>query len=635
MRRRTSFLLALGALAAGSAVSAMSAIGGDVPASGQAPSAKAGAPGGVEIPVGEEFHPVRVATVGEDGSVTIRCVDPATAKLPPLSPGVSAPPFPRSVLATARGVSASGLTIQINNRNGAGTGFNDPTPRSPAGGNAGTTLGAQRLLAFQFAASLWAPKLTSAATIAVDATFEALPCSSTSAVLGSAGTQFIYRDYAYLPRSATWYPAALAGKYKGAPMSASAEIVARFNTALDDGSCGFPRALYYGLDAAPPAGAIDLVSVVFHELGHGLGFQTFVDGASGARKGDGSGAYDDVYMVYLSDGSTGKTWTSMTDPERAASATNSGNLVWSGPAAAAKAPSVLVGGLGPGGKPRLYAPSTYAAGSSLSHWDTALSPNELMEPTYTSAIHDLLVTGELMQDIGWGASATPASSWFLPSSARAGGQGGAFYTTDLTVANRSQADTTITLKFLDHDVDGRSGAELTFNLGAGRAATYGDVLGNVFNVTSGYGAIRISSPSASLNILGQTSKPGGGGTFGQSVPAVAPADLITPSSPRSIVAVREDATFRTNLILVNTTEAPLVVDVALLDGTGAQLASGSYSLAPLGMRQVPQVVRDLAIPSNLTNAQLLLSTRTSGGAFGAYASVIDIATNDPRTLLPR
>jgi len=606
------------------------------PAGSQTSPVTSGASGGVEALLGEEFHSVRVATVRQDGSVSVECVDPATAKLPPHSRDLAGIRVSRSVLATAPGVSPSGLTLQINNRNGAGTGFNDGAARTPVGGNPGTTLGEQRLLAFKFAASLWASKLTSAATVSVDATFETLPCSAASAVLGSAGTQFIYRDYAYLPRSATWYPGALAGKYKGAPMSASSEIVARFNTALDDGSCGFPRALYYGFDAAPPSGAIDLVSVVFHELGHGLGFQTFVDGASGARKGDSSGAsFDDVYMVYLSDGSTGKPWPSMTDGERAVSAANSGNLVWSGPAAASKAPSVLVGGLGPGGRPRLYAPSTFAAGSSISHWDTSLSPNELMEPTYTSAIHDLLVTGELMLDIGWGASTAPVNVWFLPSSARAGGQGGAFYTTDLTVANRTQVDTTITLKFLDHEVDGRSGAEQTFSLGAGRAATYGDVLGNVFNVTLGYGAIRISSPSASLNILGQTSTPGGGGTFGQSVPAVAAADLITPSSPRSLVAVREDATFRTNLILVNATEAPLAVDAALLDGTGAQLASGTYSLPPLGMRQVTQVVRDLGISSDLTNAQLLLSTRTSGGAFGAYASVIDRATNDPRTLLPR
>jgi hypothetical protein len=101
------------------------------------------------------------------------------------------------------------------------------------------------------------------------------------------------------------------------------------------------------------------------------------------------------------------------------------------------------------------------------------------------------------------------------------------------------------------------------------------------------------------------------------------------------VAVREDGSFRTNLILTNATQAPIVVDVKLVSGAGVQLAAGSYPLPPLGMTQVSQVVRDLGVATDLQNGQLLLSTSTSGGSFAAYAAVIDKTTNDPRTLLPR
>jgi hypothetical protein len=234
------------------------------------------------------------------------------------------------------------------------------------------------------------------------------------------------------------------------------------------------------------------------------------------------------------------------------------------------------------------------------------------------------------------AVSSSGGTWFLPSSARSGGQGGSFYTTQLTMANRTATDTSVTLQFLGHDTDGRGGTQQVFNLAAGKAATYADVLGSVFGLSSGYGAIKVSSPAASLNVLGQTSTPGpSGGTFGQSVPASGPADLVTTSAARSIVAVREDASFRTNLILTNTTEAALVVDVKLLSGAGTQLASGRYPLAPLGMTQVTQVVRDLGITADLQNGQLVLSTATPGGAFAAYASVVDRTTNDPRTLLPR
>ncbi|MBK9967368.1 MAG: hypothetical protein IPP07_21825 [Holophagales bacterium] len=231
---------------------------------------------------------------------------------------------------------------------------------------------------------------------------------------------------------------------------------------------------------------------------------------------------------------------------------------------------------------------------------------------------------------------TPGGAWILPSSARSSGQGGAFYTTQVTIANRATTDAAVTLQFLGHDGDGRGGARQVVNLAAGKAVTWADVLGGVFGVSSGYGAIRVGSPAASLNVLGQTSTPGpAGGTFGQSVPASAEGDLLTSGTVRAIVAVREDARFRTNLILTNATEEELVVDVKLLSGAGAQLGTGSYRLAPLGMRQVTQVVRDLGVTADLLNGQLLISTATPKGEFATYASVIDRTTNDPRTLLPR
>ena len=44
--------------------------------------------------------------------------------------------------------SHAGITIV--NMDGAGEGFNDPTPAAPVGGNPGTTIGQQRLNRFHF-----------------------------------------------------------------------------------------------------------------------------------------------------------------------------------------------------------------------------------------------------------------------------------------------------------------------------------------------------------------------------------------------------------------------------------------------------------------------------------------------------
>jgi acetyl esterase/lipase len=231
--------------------------------------------------------------------------------------------------------------------------------------------------------------------------------------------------------------------------------------------------------------------------------------------------------------------------------------------------------------------------------------------------------------------AGPGSRWIVPAAARAPGAGGAFWTTSLTLANTGSVDASLSLRFLGHDVDGSAGPLVFVAVAAGQSITYADVLSGVFGLGEGWGAILVASSSASLAVVAQTSTSGGGGTFGQAVPAFSEGDLVRAEAVRSIPAVRQDGEFRTNLVLVNATDAPLEVDVALLDSAGAILASGSVPLPPLGMTQRTRVVRELGVESDLSEGRLVLGTRTTGGAFAAYASLIDAVTGDPRTLLPR
>lgn len=56
------------------------------------------------------------------------------------------------------------------------------------------------------------------------------------------------------------------------------------------------------------------------------------------------------------------------------------------------------------GRARLYAPTTVAQGSTFSHFDTALNPNALMEPSITTTLRgelDVDLTKALFADIGW------------------------------------------------------------------------------------------------------------------------------------------------------------------------------------------------------------------------------------------
>src|SRR6266480_4454500 len=154
-----------------------------------------------------------------------------------------------STLAVFSATTTQAANIIIVNNNAAGVGFNDPTPRAPVGGNPGTTLGAQRLYIFQYAADIWSRVLPSSVTIVVRAQFAAQTCTATSATLGSAGTTTIHANFAGAPLVNYWYNQALGNKYFGSDLSAAnPDINATFNLSIDSGCFGPGQVWYYGTD---------------------------------------------------------------------------------------------------------------------------------------------------------------------------------------------------------------------------------------------------------------------------------------------------------------------------------------------------------------------------------------------------
>jgi hypothetical protein len=247
-----------------------------------------------------------------------------------------------ALLLAANAPAFGAANIVIVNTDGANEGFNDPTPAAPVGGNPGTTVGAQRLIAFQFAATVWGSILDSAVPINIQASFDPLTCTATSAVLGSAGAIQIFSNFPGREYDNTWYHVALANKLAGADLapgpanSVNDDIIARFNANLGNVGCLTGSGFYYGLDAIHGA-KIDLVTVLLHEFGHGLGFANFVTEATGSQPL----GLTDIFSIYTFDNTTGKHWPEMTNTERAASSINSSRVVWDGINVTAAAPSVL------------------------------------------------------------------------------------------------------------------------------------------------------------------------------------------------------------------------------------------------------------------------------------------------------
>lgn len=301
--------------------------------------------------------------------------------------------------AAQRAASPNAATLNIVNADGAGEGFNDPTAATPEGGNTGTTRGAQRLQLFQFAAGIWGAFLDSTVPIDVSSKFDSLtPCGPGGGVLGAANTTQIFSDFPNAPLPGAWYHVALANKRAGSDIfPAGAEINARFNSDVDTGCLGAGSRFYYGLNNATPFNRVNLLVVLLHEMGHGLGFSTFVNGATGANPLD----VPDGFQFRMLDRTTNKLWIEMTNAERQASALNTGNVLWDGPNVRI-ASSFLSGGRDADGRVQLYTPSVLEPGSSISHFDTAATPDVLMEPFINLGLPLTLdLTRQQMRDYGW------------------------------------------------------------------------------------------------------------------------------------------------------------------------------------------------------------------------------------------
>lgn len=265
---------------------------------------------------------------------------------------------------------AQAATITIVNLDAAGEGFNDPTAAVPVGGNTGTTVGEQRLLVFQQAASIWGALLPSDVAILVNSYFNPLTCTSTSAILGSAGTATVHRDFSGAEYAGTWYPQALANKLAGYDLAASnSDMSAQFNSSIGNTGCMDGYSWYYGFDHNEGGSQIDLLTVLLHEMGHGLGFATYASGTTGAL----FSGYPDVFCRFLYDATTGLHWNEESDAQRAASAIVPYMLLWDGDATRFMAPLTLNYGRAllrvnaPGSIAGDYAVGTATFGPALSY----------------------------------------------------------------------------------------------------------------------------------------------------------------------------------------------------------------------------------------------------------------------------
>ncbi|MCG6188243.1 T9SS type A sorting domain-containing protein [Maribellus maritimus] len=246
--------------------------------------------------------------------------------------------------------------------------------------------------AFEYAVSLWEGIIESPVPIYIQATWSSLGTN----VLGSCGPSEYYQNFEHTPHQNRFYPVAVVEKITKTEITGSEnpDMIAEFNKSID---------WYFGTDLNTPDSLYDFVTVVMHELAHGLGFTGFffVSGNEGAYGYNdfGDAAAFDLLVIK----NTGEQLTDTSyypnQSTKLKDALTSSSLYANSPVAIAD---------GNGFHPRLYAPSEWNDGSSIYHLNDAHypsnNPNSLMTHAIgkAEAIHDPgPLTKGIMADIGW------------------------------------------------------------------------------------------------------------------------------------------------------------------------------------------------------------------------------------------
>lgn len=260
-----------------------------------------------------------------------------------------------------------------------------------------------QMTAFNYAAGMWTYYLNSTIPIKINTVYFTYP-GGPLAITFSNGR----KDFAGAPYDSTWYPTSLANAMTGVEQNpGEVDMDIYVNGAFS---------WYYGTDGATPAGQYDFVSVIMHEIGHGLGFTSL------AKKDSTMGSIGCLQMSDFAPVVTSFPW-----PDQDTLPGIMDQFIENNPGAALLShanPSTALGTQltnngqyfdGPytlaangGNRARLYAPGSFQLGTSILHLNEGTYPvghaEELMTPFITTGNSHHSVgpmTMGMLQDMGW------------------------------------------------------------------------------------------------------------------------------------------------------------------------------------------------------------------------------------------
>jgi hypothetical protein len=254
---------------------------------------------------------------------------------------------------------------------------------------------AQAISAMEYAKSILESILPADASLTIVASWEKISTSGVLAQTSITGFASGWAIDAQNPLSV--YPAALAEKIAGRKLNTDQEgdIKLQVNSTMS---------WYLGTDGNTPTSKYDLITVVIHEICHGLGFYDSFS-SDGTKASWGLGNYPMIYDTFIENFTGTKLIDTLKILNNSAdlnSQVTNSQVYFNGPLLKKYSSNVGYSSQ----RAKLYAPPTFESGSSISHLDESatLRENSLMTPFINlgEAIHDPgKYTLSILGDIGW------------------------------------------------------------------------------------------------------------------------------------------------------------------------------------------------------------------------------------------
>jgi len=290
------------------------------------------------------------------------------------------------------------------------------------------------------------------------------------------------------------------------------------------------------------------------------------------------------------------------------------------------------------GEDRLY---MTGPGLGMVEADISLAPYIIQFASVTLGGAEALDINGNLAHVGRGASGYSivdvggcSSSGYSPtvrvvtSSARDVGSEGSYWVTDAAFANMGSEPASVIVEYLAKEADNSSPESRVFGLAPGQQSLFTDVYSELFGMDSANGALRITVSYRDVKLSTKTYNAADPkGTYGQYIPASPLADAIGVGSPGGLPQLQGNATFRTNIGLVNLQNMPVKFTLHLFDANGVKLGARTRTLQPYEMYQYNRIFSKVT-SEDIDSGFAMVEVLTTGGQLLAYAAVVDNGTSD-------